>query len=107
MGCKEVQKNIQAFLEDKLEGRELSAFLQHVEECGECREELSIQYLVLEGMQRLEMGSAFDLQKELEQKIEGARRKVGIRRRVIWFMYIMETLAILAVVLMTILVINK
>lgn len=107
MDCKKTQKSIQDFIEDRLEGKELEIFLQHVETCENCREELSIQYLITEGMQRLEKGSTFDLQKELEQKIEGAKKKIGVRRRAIWFMYVMETLAILAVVLMTILVIIK
>lgn len=39
--------------------------------------------------------------------MERARRKIRSRKRIIWFMYFMETLAILAVILMTILVIIK
>ena len=81
--------------------------MMHVAECEECQEELAIQYLVTEGMRRLEKESSFDLQKQLEKKMEGARKKIRSRRRVIWFMYIMETLAILAVLLMTVLVIIK
>lgn len=37
---------------------------------------LVIQFLVTEGMQRLEDGDAFDLQRELELRLAEAKRKV-------------------------------
>ncbi len=40
------------------------------------REELEIQFLVSEGIQRLEDGSAFDLQTELEQRLAAAGQKI-------------------------------
>lgn len=107
MDCKETRKNIYRFIADELEGRELQSFVKHVTECEECMEELAIQYLVTEGMLHLENESTFDLQRQLEKKMESARKKIRTRRHVIWFMYIMETLAIIAVILMTILVIIK
>lgn len=107
MDCKETRKNIYRFIEDELEGRELQNFMKHVTECEECREELAIQYLVTEGMLHLENESTFDLQMQLEKRMESARKKIRSRRRVIWFMYVMETLAIMAVILMTVLVIIK
>ena len=107
MDCKETRKNIYKFIGDELEGKELQSFIKHVTQCSECMDELAIQYLVTEGMQHLETENAFDLQNRLEKKIESAKKKIRARKRVIAFMYIMETLAILAVLLMTVLVIIK
>ena len=107
MDCKETRKNIYKFIEDELEGKELQNFIKHVTQCSECMDELAIQYLVTEGMQHLETENAFDLQNRLEKKMESAKKKIRARKRVIVFMYIMETLAILAVLLMTVLVIIK
>ena len=107
MDCKETRKNIYKFIEDELDSRDLQSFVKHVTECEECREELAIQYLVTEGMLHLEKESTFDLQSQLEKKMERARRKIRSRKRVLWFMYVMEALAVLAVILMTILVIIK
>ena len=107
MDCKETRKNIDKFIEDELDSRDLQSFVKHVTECEECREELAIQYLVTEGMLHLEKESTFDLQSQLEKKMESARRKIRSRKRVLWFMYVMEALAVLAVILMTILVIIK
>lgn len=107
MDCKEVQKAIPRFISDDLSGRELQDFLNHIENCAECHEELSIQYLVTEGMNHLEKDSTFDLQGSLEAKLSGSGKKMKSRERAIFVMYFLETLAILAVVLMTIMVILK
>ncbi len=107
MDCRETRKNIYRFIEDKLEGKELQSFMKHISQCEECKEELAIEYLVTEGLQHLEKESTFDLQSQLEKKMEGARKKIALRKRVVCFMYAMETLAILAVLLMAVLVIVK
>ena len=54
MNCKEVEKKIFSFLQDDLDGRNLAEFVEHIDECPECMEELSIQFLVAEGMDQLE-----------------------------------------------------
>ena len=41
-------------------------FIAHIESCQECMEEVSIQFLITEGMNRLEQGDTFELKKELE-----------------------------------------
>lgn len=107
MDCKETRKNINRFIEDGLEDNDLAQFIKHISECEECKEELSIQYLVTTGMKQLEEDSAFDLYGDLKEKMERATRRVQARKRAIAFMYVMETIAILAVILMTIMVILK
>ena len=54
MTCKEVEKWIPLFLRDDLDTDDLREFMEHIDKCEECREELSIQFLVQEGMARLE-----------------------------------------------------
>ncbi len=78
MNCKEFEKMIPDFIANRLEYKQLKAFVAHVEECEECKEELTIQFLVAEGMARLVEGGAFNLQKELDIRMETALR--GIRR---------------------------
>lgn len=78
MNCKEFEKKIPDFIANRLEYKELKAFISHVEECEECKEELTIQFLVAEGMVRLVEGDAFDLKKELDIRMEKVSK--GIRR---------------------------
>ena len=74
-----MEKLIPEFLNDDLENRELATFLDHIDTCPECREELTIQFLVRVGMQRLEDGNTFNLRKELDILLSDARRKLKVR----------------------------
>lgn len=76
MDCKEFERLIPDFIDQKLEYLTLKRFCQHVRECPECKEELVIQFLVSEGMARLEEGDAFDLNKELDKRLAEAERKI-------------------------------
>ena len=76
MNCKEFEKNIPDFIAGKLDFLTLQEFGEHMRECPGCKEELVIQFLVTEGMQRLEDGDAFDLQRELDIRLTEAKRKV-------------------------------
>jgi len=102
MDCKEFEKLIPLFIERKLDFRLLKRFGQHMENCPDCKEELVIQFLVREGMQRLEEGDAFDLQYELEQRLEEAERKVKFHYR---FLKLGEILEILLVIMIMLLIV--
>lgn len=70
LDCKDYEKLIPDFLADKLDSETAEKFIGHIENCSECMEEVSIQFLITEGMNRLEEGSTFELAKELETLIE-------------------------------------
>lgn len=93
MNCKEFEKRIPEFISRKLDYLSLKRFSEHMEKCGNCKEELVIQFLVTEGIHRLEDGSAFDLQSELEQRLAEARRKLRFHGRVLRFGIALEILA--------------
>ncbi|MBQ4307249.1 MAG: zf-HC2 domain-containing protein [Lachnospiraceae bacterium] len=95
MDCKSFEKKIPDFLADRLSISDLSEFLEHFDRCAECREELSIQFLVAEGMPRLETGANFHLQNELAQVIAAARTKAGKRKRLAVITYSIEIITIL------------
>ena len=104
MDCKEVQRNITAFLEEELHGKSAEIFLNHISQCSECKEELSIQYLVREGMVRLEEGGSFDLSKDLDNLIEISYKKIKSQRRAAFAIYVLEFIAMLAVIFILVLV---
>lgn len=99
-----MQRNITAFLDEELDGRSAERFLNHIEECPECREELSIQYLVKEGMVRLEEGGSFDLGKDLKELISESYKKIKNQRIANAFIYSMEAFAVIAVIFILVLV---
>lgn len=106
MDCKEFEKRIPDFIENRLEQKLLKRFIRHAESCAECREELTIQILVLEGMARLEDGAAFDLSGEVETRLETARRSIKIYDTLKCIEITMKifTLAGLAVIILLLLV---
>lgn len=79
MDCNKIQRLIPDFLNEELKTRELVRFLQHIDTCEECKEELTIQYLSSEGISRLEEGKTFDLDRELNEYI--LQMEKGIKRR--------------------------
>lgn len=81
---------IKPFIEGKIESEQLEGFLQHVEGCRECYEELDIMYIVSEGLQGLHSDScaSFDLTGMLAGRIAQSRRFLQTmkRRRAVLFL---------------------
>ena len=71
-------------------------FLNHVDGCSSCLEELRIQFLVTTGMQRLENGDTFDLNRELRMRIDTEKRHLHILSSLQHGLYATEAMAILA-----------
>ena len=90
MICKEIEKMIPSFLEDDLDTDDLREFMEHVERCNDCMEELSIQFLVTEGMARLESRSVFDLQNELLERLENAEHTLKLRENMKWLLFVLQ-----------------
>ena len=98
MNCKEVEKMIPLFLEDELDTEDLHEFLEHMKRCNECNEELSIQFLVSEGMARLETGNVFDLQNELKLQMDDAEHTLKFRESMQWLLYALEGLVVVLLI---------
>lgn len=105
MKCKEAEKMIPLFLEDELEDEDLREFMDHVEKCEECKEELTIQFLVLEGVARLEKGNVFDLKKELKIRMEDAEHGIRSRENMHWVLYALEGLILVALITLILLIV--
>ena len=96
LDCKQTEKLIPQFLKDELDNRTDKKFLNHVDGCSFCLEELSIQFLVTTGMQRLENGDTFDLNRELRMRIDTEKRHLHILSSLQHGLYATEAMAILA-----------
>ncbi len=98
MICKDIEDMIPSFLADDLDTDDLREFMEHVDNCEDCMEELSIQFLVLEGLARLEDGNVFDLQRELDIRLEEAGHSLNRREGMQIFLYILESLVVIAAI---------
>lgn len=105
MNCKEAEKMIPLFLTKQLNIRELNQFLLHVENCSECMEELTIQYLVMIGTSLLEEGKSFDLRKALNELLFSAKKMVRKWKLFMILSYIAEILTIIVMIIIVVMVI--
>lgn len=96
MKCKDAENMVPLFLEDDLDTEDLREFMEHINKCEECKEELTIQFLVLEGLARLEAGNVFDLKSELELRMEEAMHALRMRESMQWFLYAIDGLVVVA-----------
>ena len=97
MECKDVEKQVPDFIGKKMDYVALKDFAEHVENCPKCKEELTIQFLIEEGLVRLEEGSAFDLNHELWARMNEAEKKIHRNDRVIIVGVVFEYIAMAAI----------
>ena len=82
----EVQNNLQRYLRDVLTDRELEAFLDHVENCPECYEELELYYAIRETLGSDEEKDKNDkserepLEESLKRHLEMSRANLRLRK---------------------------
>ena len=100
MNCKETERMIPLFLEDNLDNQEMQEFLIHVNSCEDCREELTIQFLISVGLKRLEDGNTFNLAGELEQKLRDAGHKMKVRSSLQWSALVLQVLVVIALIIL-------
>ena len=92
--CKEFTRLMPLWLSDELKGRKAYQFLEHMDTCGECREELHIQFLVIEGTARLESAASFNLDEELDNKVRLYREKLNSSRILNGVIYTLEAISV-------------
>lgn len=91
MDCKRAMELMTQFINESLDAEDVQAFLDHIDSCPECREELEVTYSLMTAMKQLDEDT--DLSdnyiEELNQKIETCyldelkRKRSCIRRRIV------------------------
>ncbi len=79
MKCTEAERMVIPYLKDELNIEQLDAFLEHIETCDNCMEELEIHYMVDVGLKKLDQADAtYDIVGDLRRKLESS---CGVLRR--------------------------
>lgn len=81
MNCKEIEKLIPKFIKNECTQAEEEMLLAHIKTCPDCKEELTIQFLLDEGLNRLEAGESFDLNAELEKRLAAREQEKKMQPR--------------------------
>ena len=83
MECFEVDTKIISYLENTLEDDELEAFLEHLNECEDCRNEVALYFTLIEGLKQMDEDEIkiFDFQAEYQKQRKERLRDVVLRRK--------------------------
>ncbi len=84
MDCREVQEKIMFFINEELPEEHMETFLEHVDSCKECKEELEISYSIFWGLKMLqdETADSFHIQQALDKFMTKKREEIrGSQRR--------------------------
>ena len=54
MECQEAQAMIVPFIEGRLDDEQTERFIEHVEQCSDCYDELEVYYIVMVGVKQLD-----------------------------------------------------
>lgn len=76
MDCKKAQSLVTSYITRKLNDKDLEEFLEHVNTCDECYEELEIYYTVHYTLERLDQDGAdqgYNVKKALQNRLEESR----------------------------------
>ena len=97
MTCKEFENIIPDYMQKKLDFVMEKQFIEHLHACPTCKEELNIQFLVEEGLARLEDGNAFDLQKEIKGLLQESEKKIRINEKAVRIGIIFEIVIMIGI----------
>lgn len=78
MNCLTAQSLILKYVNDELSNLELEVFLNHVENCSDCMEELKIYYILSKGMQQLDDDDVinYNFHQQFIDSLDEARHKI-------------------------------
>lgn len=83
MKCHDLQLLIPGFIDDNLTEQQLEEFLNHIETCQECYDELEVCYMTTAGLMQLDEdhSGTLDLKKNLRNLIISRQQELITRRR--------------------------
>lgn len=79
MNCVTSQQMIRAYLDGYLSDRELEEFLNHVQTCPDCFDELEVYYSIYRTLNDVDEKGDYNFKKKLRRKLEESR--AYLRRR--------------------------
>ncbi len=107
MSCKEFEKMIPDFIHKRMDYVTTKHFAEHLMSCPNCKEELNIQFLVNEGLSRLEDGNAFDLQTEMHDLMKESNKKVRFHENFLKLGRLVELFVMLGIAVVICLIIFR
>lgn len=87
MDCKTAQQKITSYIHRQLNDRELEEFIEHINSCPTCSEELEVYFTIYYALERLEQDEqgSFNMQELLKKDLEQAKRYLQKRHVLVFY----------------------
>lgn len=100
MTCKEAERLVMPYIRDELTDEELKEFLEHMESCPSCRDELEIYFTVEVGIRQLDSETGnYNIKGALEAAVEQSRQRIQAVRLIKIARYAVTTLSTMALII--------
>lgn len=77
MICREAERLVMPYINGSITDEELKAFVEHIDHCPDCREELEIYFTVDVGIRQLDEGTgSYNIKGALETALELSRQRI-------------------------------
>ena len=97
MNCQEAERLVTSYIHGELDEATLEEFLEHIETCENCQEELEIYFTVDSGIRQLDSDADnYNIKGELEELLEESRQHVRRRRMLQAVRYSVDTLMVMS-----------
>ena len=106
MTCKEAEGLVMAYVRHDMDVQKMEEFLEHVDQCENCREELEIYYTVEAGIRQLDADTdtdRYNIKGDMESDIIASRQEIYRARFISILHYAADTLMVMSLVVMLIL----
>lgn len=102
MNCLEAQGLIMKYINNELSPIELENFIEHIEKCGDCKEELEIYYVLTTGMQQLDNDyvDTYNFHEAFEKQLEKSKKDMELNSTGYLFKIIILDIIILLIALL-------
>ena len=79
MKCVKAQGLITKYINNELHGELLEDFLEHLDECKDCKEDLEIYYVIMKGMQQIDEDNVVDynFHRAFEQELGDSKARLA------------------------------
>ncbi len=94
MDCKEAKSLIEAYIEHKIPAGKLPQFLDHMQQCKTCLDDLQVQYAICTAIEQLNRGEDFsdDYNSEVQRDLAKNRQQLMRHARKIRFLRVVTLL---------------
>ena len=106
MTCKEAENLVMPYIRHELDMGQVEEFLEHIDQCGDCREELEIYYTVEVGIRQLDSDTdtdRYNIKGDMEADITSSRQHIYNMRFLSVLRYAANTLIVMSVTVMLLL----